>query len=166
MRQISEETILSVDSFMAYLSNEQVISLANRSKEKQPHLQLYFHSFIDSHATPKELAVLDVLLIYMIRVYEYEYGEIAEIQNEIIRANDDKIFSFIQTEKKRNSLSKIHKEIKKQASQKEFIYFLESIVDGESHFTNPFRDGIKPYVKVGIYSLMIIQNGILENNNQ
>ena len=117
MIAISGETILSVDSFINNLSSEQILSLAIRVKEKQPHLQSYFNSFINSHAIPKEMAVLDFIFIYIIRAYEYEYGELEEIQSEIIRANDDMVFSFIQTEKKRNSLSKIHKEIKKQAAQ-------------------------------------------------
>jgi len=166
MRQISEETIHSVDSFITNLSDEQKDSLAIRIKEKQPHLQGYFYSYIMSHATPKEMAVLEVIFIYIIRVYEYEYGELEEIQSKSIREHDDKFFDYIESEQKRQSKSTVMRVMRQAAEQKQFILFLETMVNGTKYSTSPFREFLIFYINSGIISTLIMLNDIVELMNQ
>jgi hypothetical protein len=151
---------------MAVLSNEQIVPLANRMKEKQPHLQLYFLSFIGEICNAKELAVHEIIFIYIIRAYEYEYDEIAEIPEEKTDELNERIIKFFQTELKRNSINKVYKEIRKNARQKELIDFLESLSDGKRFIETPFRNEIKPHVMAAIYSIILLLNETIEAMNQ
>ena len=112
------------------------------------------------------MAVQEIIFIYIIRAYEYEYGEIAEIPSEKTDELNDRILKYFHTELKRNSINKVYKEIRKNAKQKELIDFLESLAEGKRFIETPFRNEIIPHVMAGIYSILLLLNESIEAMNQ
>lgn len=162
MREISEDTYISINDFICGLNEEQTSAFFFRMKDKQPAIHSYMLQSIGIESSKYALVIGNFLFALIIRSYEYEYGEFPMIAQERITEYNSEKTKFITLELKRNSRNKTINGLKREAGQRVLIEFLELMTAKDSRTHASFTEDEKSRLKIAVYLTVIFLNEEME----
>ena len=165
MKNISKETYCSVHDFICQLNEEQHLSFLTRMNEKQPLFAPYIHSFVTEDVSQHGLASINFMTVFIIRCFDYEYGDLHEITIEMLEEYDKRASAWIARERKLTNIVKITKACERNAGQRDIIEFIHVMIDGIGDLKSPFNDKERQSVKLAIYNIIIMLNEQVEKMN-
>jgi len=166
MRPISKETHTSVMAFLDNLNADQIKAISERMEEKQPYVKSYIASSLEGMISKKESTMLNFLFVFIIRCYEYEYGEMVLISDQTVGDYNTEQDLYTQRESKRNSLRKIVSSLSKDANQRELIDYIDKFLEDGNGFESGFNPAYLIIIKLVIYCTIILLNREAEKKNE
>jgi hypothetical protein len=165
MKPISKETYISVFSFMKNLNKEQVDDLRDRIEEKQPFIQSYLAGNILEIIAEEESSIINFLFAFIIRCYDYEYGELNLISEEIIYDHFYALNEYTIRELKRNSKKKIANSLSRETNQRELVAFIDNFLEGDNDSGIKFNSEDVVLIRMLIYIILLLLNKEVEKGN-
>jgi len=162
MREISEETFENIFNFINGLSMEQVPEFSKSMIDKQPYIQGMIINYLGPEPDESSMATAIIVYSLIIRCYEYEYGVLPLIKSEQLSEFHTEQMLYIKADLKRNSLKKVISALRRKAGQREFIDFIDLIIDGGKGYPEGFKEDLKTVAKTGIYLTVIFLNAEME----
>jgi hypothetical protein len=166
MRPVSKETYISVLSFMNKLNKEQVNEICNRMKIKQPAIEAYLAANILEIITEKETPAINFLFVFIIRCYDYEYGEMNLISEDATYEHFDELNEYTQRELKRYSKRKVTHSLSRDTYQRELVAFIDNFLEGDNPFVITFTSEDIVLIRMVIYCVLLLLNKEVEKTNK
>jgi hypothetical protein len=166
MRPVSKETYTSVLSFMYNLNKEQIDEISDRMRIKQPSIEDYLAGNILEIITEKETPAINFLFIFIIRCYDYEYGELNLISEDATYEHFDELNQSTQRECKRYSLRKVTHSLSRDTNQRELVAFIDNFLEGDNRFGFTFGSEDIVLIRLVIYCILLLLNKEVEKGNQ
>jgi hypothetical protein len=162
MREITEETFMSVNDFISGLNGDQIIDFFTRLQEKQPVIHSYILMNFRSEASDKSRMHANFIFTHLIRSYEYEYGEFPMIDVDTVKNFQEEKNKYLTLELKRNSRSKVINGLRREGGQRELLKFLDLFIEGDKETPSDFLPEEMWNMKVAFYLTVILLNEEME----
>jgi|ERR1035437_8444140 hypothetical protein len=165
MREISEDTCSSIKGFMRGLNTEQISDYMNVIVEKQPYilsLMVKYHVNADKDSS---LGIVNFVFAFIVRCYEYEYGEFPLIADATLVKFHDEKRKYMDLELNRKSQNKVISGLRREAGQRKLLEFIDGIIqDNRILQTDLLESNLKSF-RVGVYMTILLLNEELEKQS-
>ena len=128
MQSISKETIEIIHTFFNNLNEEQIKENLEILIAKQPNLYESVIDFFEDETNESKLGYINFMFCFSIRCYEYFYGELKVIDDEIITNTVMKWNDFFKYSRKKLTPSHVINEFNRAIRQPEMYEYLNETI--------------------------------------